>query len=74
MRALDQRDGQDPTCPPPDLLHSEVLSYLGECTEAVRLQRGPIILGCWELIPVVVLGKNQGTWMFFSFWIFLLQI
>jgi hypothetical protein len=29
MRALDQRDGQDPTCPPPDLLHSEVLSYLG---------------------------------------------
>jgi hypothetical protein len=29
MTALDQRDGQDPTCLPPDLLHSEVLSYLG---------------------------------------------
>jgi hypothetical protein len=32
MRALDQRDGQDPTCLPPDLLQSEVLSYLGMST------------------------------------------
>jgi hypothetical protein len=30
MKALDQRDGQDPTCLPPNLLHSEVLSYLGK--------------------------------------------